>query len=249
MPAHPGRSFREQREKALNVVEHMHCSPGSDACSNVAAWRAITGSLRLYGWLSCPRPDAHRDQAARGLRSHRGIDGTPAPDGAGCTVRSPSPWRCRPVAGVIVAPPLRLTGSHRRHRLAAVECLILGFFVNAEHDEHARRVHNAARQHPLPLATKSGSVKGLNVPCRCGFRPKALDPLHPADRQAAVLCHATRTPMCRAGRLAIQRAGDQRLVPRILDRSGRRVAVRREGPRLAGPESAGAFCRLSWRVC
>jgi hypothetical protein len=71
-----------------------------------------------------------------------------------------------------VAAPLRLAGPHWKHRLAAVQRLDLGFFVNAKHHGMLGR----GRYSPTTsrtFATKSGSVESLNVSCRCGFNLKA----------------------------------------------------------------------------
>jgi hypothetical protein len=122
---------------------------------------------------------------------------------------------------IVMAAPLRLARPHRDHRLAAIERLDLRLFVDAQH----HRVLGRRQIQPNHIAHLGDEVRiGRQLerllPVR--LQPKRPpDPLHRADRQAAVTCHVARTPVRRIVRLALQRAGDNGLDPRILNRPRR----------------------------
>ncbi len=80
--------------------------------------------------------------------------------------------RCRAVAGMVAGPPLGHARRHRQDRLRPVRRPDPRLPAGARDDGAVRRSQSEPRD-VLHLAGEGGSVDSLNVPLRCGFRPKA----------------------------------------------------------------------------
>src|SRR5215469_16186794 len=108
------------------------------------------------------------------------------------------------VAQVVGSAPLSLARTHRQHRLAAVESLDLGLFINAEHHRPFGRVEIEPYD-VAQLLDEQGVFGKLEA-----FDPVRLQPKcapNAADHglaQSAALGHRTRAPMRRIRRGALQ---------------------------------------------
>jgi len=75
--------------------------------------------------------------------------------------------RCGAAPFVFMAPSSRLAGTHRQHRLTAIQRLDLRLLVHTQNDGVRRR--RDVKAHDIAyFATKFGSVESLNVSIRCG---------------------------------------------------------------------------------
>lgn len=129
--------------------------------------------------------------------------------------------RCGTMPFVVMAPSGRLAGTHRQHRLTAVQRLDLRLLVHAENDGVLRRrdikPHDIAhlghevwitrefkRLHPMGLQSKGPP-----------------DALHRRHRQSAALRHATGTPACGVLWKALKRLHDHRFNAGVVNRAWR----------------------------
>src|SRR5690349_1083154 len=121
------------------------------------------------------------------------------------------------VTHVIRRAALGLAGSHRQHRLTAIEGLNLGLFVHAQHQCLIGRIEIQAHDvaHLLDEERVPGELESLD-PVR--LQPKgAPDAADRALTQSAALGHRTRTPVGRISRGALQGQPYHALNLRITD--------------------------------
>src|SRR5581483_9123518 len=121
------------------------------------------------------------------------------------------------VTQVIRRAAIGLAGSHRQHRLTAIERLNLGLCVDAQHQCLSRRIEIQAHDvaHLLDEERVPGELEPLD-PVR--LQPKsAPDAANRALTQSAALGHCTRTPVGRIGGSALQGEPYHALNLRIAD--------------------------------
>ncbi|MGF6851352.1 hypothetical protein OKW29_000238 [Paraburkholderia sp. CI3] len=124
----------------------------------------------------------------------------------------------RAVAHIVVRVSLRDARGQRQRRLGAVQRLDLALLVHAQHHGLERRVQIQPDDiaHLVDEKWISGELEGL-LPMRLQSEGTP-DPRHGCLRHPRLAGHCARAPVSRARRYGFERACDDRLHLRVLDR-------------------------------